>query len=282
MDMESSKTQPQSFTKWNDHVTARLGYYVYVLKDPRNSEVFYVGKGQGNRIFSHLEEAAGVLAKPVDYENTVSKCRRIIDIWLDGYEVELAIAARGLRDEEEAHKIEAAIYDSLTWAERFVITNQVSPPEGTFLSYQDFDTLLVEPVNPKQAARVFICNISQTYPARDAYNATRGDWVRKPAFAETTVGVGLFHGVSKGAYSIASWNIAPTNYPSIRDQFTSPGAPDTPQVETEFHNKDWSKVINTVRGYWQWGNPVVIEFDGNGKFRVILGAADKKTWHSCI
>ena len=31
-----------------------LNYYVYVLVDPRNSKIFYVGKGIGNRVFAHV------------------------------------------------------------------------------------------------------------------------------------------------------------------------------------------------------------------------------------
>ena len=34
-------------------VIDKLGFYVYILKDPRCGSVFYIGKGQGNRIFSH-------------------------------------------------------------------------------------------------------------------------------------------------------------------------------------------------------------------------------------
>jgi hypothetical protein len=32
----------------------KLGYYVYLLIDPRNDKVFYVGKGKGNRVNQHL------------------------------------------------------------------------------------------------------------------------------------------------------------------------------------------------------------------------------------
>ena len=34
-----------------------LGYYVYMLIDPRNDQPFYVGKGQGNRVFQHVIDA---------------------------------------------------------------------------------------------------------------------------------------------------------------------------------------------------------------------------------
>ena len=35
----------------------KLGYYVYTLTDPFDGFVFYVGKGQGNRVFAHVNDA---------------------------------------------------------------------------------------------------------------------------------------------------------------------------------------------------------------------------------
>jgi hypothetical protein len=35
-------------------VVRKLKTYVYRLIDPRNGETFYVGKGQGNRVFAHI------------------------------------------------------------------------------------------------------------------------------------------------------------------------------------------------------------------------------------
>ena len=40
-------------------VRNKLGVYVYALVDPRTSEVFYVGKGQGNRVYQHVQAAIG-------------------------------------------------------------------------------------------------------------------------------------------------------------------------------------------------------------------------------
>ena len=33
-----------------------LKHYVYVYIDPRNNKPFYIGEGQGNRAFDHLED----------------------------------------------------------------------------------------------------------------------------------------------------------------------------------------------------------------------------------
>ncbi|CDF99459.1 Putative uncharacterized protein [Avibacterium paragallinarum JF4211] len=34
-------------------VIEKIGYYIYCLVDPRNQNIFYVGKGKGNRVFQH-------------------------------------------------------------------------------------------------------------------------------------------------------------------------------------------------------------------------------------
>ena len=41
-------------------VARRLKTYVYRLIDPRNGETFYVGKGQGNRVFAHIRAELGL------------------------------------------------------------------------------------------------------------------------------------------------------------------------------------------------------------------------------
>ena len=38
-------------------------FYVYVLIDPRDNEVFYVGKGQGERAFQHERDVISQINK---------------------------------------------------------------------------------------------------------------------------------------------------------------------------------------------------------------------------
>ena len=38
-------------------VIEQLQYYVYRLIDPRNGQTFYVGKGKGNRLYAHINDA---------------------------------------------------------------------------------------------------------------------------------------------------------------------------------------------------------------------------------
>ena len=86
-------------------VISRLGYYVYFLRDPRNDEIFYIGKGIGNRVFYHLNDALESSAKS-------GKLDRIREIISDGFLVEHYLLRHGLT-ESAAFELEAASIDLL-------------------------------------------------------------------------------------------------------------------------------------------------------------------------
>lgn len=71
---------PGEHTSFKPEVAGKLRTYVYRLIDPRNGETFYVGKGQGNRVFAHIREQ-------VDEDDPTNKLLRIRDIHLAGFEV---------------------------------------------------------------------------------------------------------------------------------------------------------------------------------------------------
>jgi hypothetical protein len=43
---------------FSSKIIKELKHYVYLLSDPQNNEIFYVGKGVGNRVFSHLNDSS--------------------------------------------------------------------------------------------------------------------------------------------------------------------------------------------------------------------------------
>lgn len=86
-------------------VREQLGYYVYVLKDPRINAIFYVGKGKNNRVFQHVHGA-------INDATESEKLNLIRDIHATGFEVEHYILRHGL-DEKMALEIESACIDLL-------------------------------------------------------------------------------------------------------------------------------------------------------------------------
>jgi len=74
-------------------------FYVYILRDPRNNEPFYVGKGTGPRIEAHEKEMRRGVSSP--------KCNRIREIVESGQRVikervaEFALEADAYRHEAQ-------------------------------------------------------------------------------------------------------------------------------------------------------------------------------------
>src|SRR5258708_30807298 len=92
-------------------VIGKLGYYVYLYIDPLDSTIFYVGKGRGNRAFSHLSDASE--------SRKVTRTREIRDA---GLEPPIEILVHSLPDEMIALHIEASVIDLLGLDK---LTNQI-------------------------------------------------------------------------------------------------------------------------------------------------------------
>lgn len=89
-----------------------VGWYVYLLRDPRNGEVFYVGKGQGNRAFAHAASARDTADHP---ELQTAKAARITEITQSapGVNVHVEILRHRLVSEGFAYEVESATIDVL-------------------------------------------------------------------------------------------------------------------------------------------------------------------------
>lgn len=99
-------SEPESFTA---EVSTKLGHYVYRLVDPRNGETFYVGKGQGNRVFNH---ARGTLPEATDEEERLPpKLERIKAIHAADLKVVHIIHRHGI-PKDAIDEVEAALIDA--------------------------------------------------------------------------------------------------------------------------------------------------------------------------
>lgn len=94
--------------RFSQEVCEQLKHYVYKLIDPRTGNVFYVGKGQGNRVFQHEENAKSLVSDDEKEEDL--KARTILDIKKAGLEVISVIHRHGM-DKATAFEVESALID---------------------------------------------------------------------------------------------------------------------------------------------------------------------------
>lgn len=93
------------------------GFYVYVLIDPRDGMVFYVGKGKGKRHANHLSEYRNARI------SNSAKYAKIGEITAAGYEPK-ALCVRDGMSSRDALTIETQIIKKLG---RKYLTNQLDP-----------------------------------------------------------------------------------------------------------------------------------------------------------
>lgn len=111
------------------------GFYVYALIDPINDKVFYVGKGTGNRVFSH-EIESGKAPK-----SEKAKLHKIQEIEKDGFAVKRLIVNWGL-SEVEAFASEGTLINLLNYIPNMKLTNEVSGHHvHEALSVEEFELL---------------------------------------------------------------------------------------------------------------------------------------------
>ncbi|MDA0686941.1 MAG: GIY-YIG nuclease family protein, partial [Bacteroidetes bacterium] len=114
-------------------VSESIGYYVYALIDPRNDEIFYIGKGNGNRIFNHVESAIS------SYDSS-RKLNRIREILKSNLEVKHIILRHGLT-EDESFEIESCCIDLIGLDK---LTNEVSGHDSESRGIMTVDEIMMQ------------------------------------------------------------------------------------------------------------------------------------------
>jgi hypothetical protein len=182
--------------KVSPEVAAILKSYVYVYTDPRDGRPFYVGKGKGNRLFSHLDDDA-----ETDKTTTIRAIRRA------GKEPRIDILRYGLTDAEAA-LVEASAIDLVGLSR---LTNRMSGHhDGSFgrINSQDLIAMLsAKPVKVRHKA--ILITINQIYRSamspEELYEATRGIWVVGARREQAEYGMAVYQGIVREVYRIRQW-----------------------------------------------------------------------------
>ncbi len=251
----------------------QLGQYVYALKDSRDGNIFYVGKGKNNRLFSHFNEAETYLKSKRGMNS--DKINKIIEIWHSGKSVDWAIIAHNLGNEVDC--VEAAVIDALRVSPNRKLLNTNRGKHSSYLNKLDVECLSAKPINPGQAITVFVFPIhNELEKGKSLYDATRGDWRVGSVYRniENAYAVGLTNKVSVSSYRIDSWQ-------KSRDgKFYFDGRED--KISKSLLLKNWNNIISNA-GNWTFGQYVIVNFDENGHFEIIRGVSEnKRIKHHCL
>jgi uncharacterized protein len=272
-------------TRFDPSIRSKLGKYVYALIDPRDNEIFYIGKGTGERVLSHSKSVQNAIDTE-SLKETESKKRQIIsEINNLGMKVRWHVLARNLDDDRTALLVESAIiyaFNNCRGSER-KLTNIVS---GNFIDKHgggDEEKVAkwhADPVRPMQAYEsVLVFNVSKALEeGRSSFEATRGHWVDVPERfrnLKKCFAVGLEQGFSKCVIEIdpSSWQSRPNHEGKRGNRWSFRGKE---LASSELFERDWSKIVEPL-GYWKRGNYLAFQFDGNEKYKCLRGES-KGNW----
>jgi uncharacterized protein len=181
---------------FSSQVQEKLKYYVYLYVDPRTDTIFYIGKGKGNRAFSHLRD-----------RSESEKAKVIDELDKLGREPRIEILKYGLT-EMQALLVEGTAIDLLDIKK---LTNKVRGHgirHGTRADVGEICSLL-----DRREAEIdepaIVINITRAFrfgmTPHELYDATRVAWVVGNKRLKAKYAISVYRGVVREVYSIAGW-----------------------------------------------------------------------------
>ncbi len=160
--------------KFENKVAEDIMFYVYCLIDPRNKQPFYVGKGEGNLVFQHVQDA-------LETSSSSDKLDTIRDIHASGSSVNHVIIRHGLNS-EEAFLVESTLIDFCVYFDKS-LSNKVlghhSSDSGIMTAEEVHRKYAAEPLEKLEEGCIIV-NINKTYKrakgSQSYYQAAKGKW----------------------------------------------------------------------------------------------------------
>ncbi len=193
-----------------EDVARKLKTYVYRLIDARNGETFYVGKGQGNRVFSHIRAEENLEGDDLD-----NKVKRIREIRLAGFEVAHVIHRHGM-DDKTAFEVEAALIDAYPG-----LTNIVGGTGGS-----DYGAMHAMEIIRRYSAepavfqhKALLISVNRTAAETSLHEATRYAWkISKSKAKQAEIILATVRGLIVGAFVADHWlEATAANFPGRDD-----------------------------------------------------------------
>lgn len=181
-------------------------YYVYGLIDPRTNQIFYIGKGTGNRVFEHEKES---LNSP---NSDKMKLKTIFEINSLGLDVKKIIINSNLT-ETEAFAAEAALINAFNYVSDAGLTNIVAGHHSAeALSVEDFEKIYgAEELREEDVKhKILVIKINKLYrrnmPDDELYDSVRGVWRASMNNAQSVDYVfGVYNSLIVAVYKPTRW-----------------------------------------------------------------------------
>jgi len=241
-------------------VLKELKNYVYIYSHPITNEIFYVGKGKGNRVFAHLTD-----------EKESEKVIQLNELKKEGLKPKIEILIHGIENNETVEKIEMSIIDLIG------IDNLTNKQKGKYSAkngrmsieqinaiYQMKEVKIEEPCVLIRINKMFRYSMSPM----ELYDFTRGIWrVNLENATKAKYAFAIYDGIVQEVYEIVKWFPAGStfntriDYESHEDYTTGEG------VRCEFVGNLAPKKIRdkykykSVSHYFKQGNQNPIKYE---------------------
>ena len=208
-----------------------LKYYVYKLIDPRDGKVFYIGKGKGNRVFSHINLSLRYESRDEEISDKISLIREIKN---DGLDVITIIHRHGINDEDTAYQVEAALideYNNLTNIQGGHNSNDYGPINVNQVeNIYGLEKLTIDDID--KSDKLLLIKIREENIKNnnnDIYSTVRYAWsLNKNRVNDIKMVAAVVNGVIRKVYRVDRWYYVPE-----RDRYAFEGT----EIESKYLNK---------------------------------------------
>lgn len=189
---------------FDERTKQNLNHYVYLLIDPTTDKPFYIGKGQNNRVFDHVNCA-------LEKEEISDKYDKIREIKKNNNDVKHVIVRHGLT-EKEAYSVEASIIDVFDYLQ-FGITNIVGGHKSIEKGLMTTDEIKriynAEPLT-EISNQCVIININRQYKRgygeESIYQATKETWtINKSRIKNLKYVLSEYKGLIVEVFEVDNW-----------------------------------------------------------------------------
>ena len=180
-------------------IQKKLMWYVYLLSDPNTNEIFYVGKGKGNRVFDHFK----------NLKKDDPKSKKIKEILSQEKEPKIEFLIHGIENENTIKRIESSIIDLI---DKKNLTNKIGGYESSDFGRMDLNQIIGKYSSKKVDVKekVLLIKLSKSFRYNmsevELYDYTRGIWIiSEKKRKEIEYVFCVYDGIVQETYNVIDW-----------------------------------------------------------------------------